>query len=173
MKQFGAWLGVGALALGMALVQPGTADAAPVAIAADKMWQTDGRVDAVAYSADGKTVYLAGIFTHLCPAGQSVCAGTGASDVAISYLAALDATTGAPITTWRPQPDREVESLAIGPNGTLYVGGMFDHVGGQVRHKVAVLTAATGAVNAAWKPDLSADVKSLALSPETIFVMAS
>lgn len=167
MKQLGAWLGVGALALGMALVLPGTAGAAPVAVAADKMWQTDGRVDAVTYSADGKTLYLAGIFTHLCPAGQPVCAGTGPSDVAISYLAALDVTTGAPIMTWRPQPDREVESLALGPNGTLYAGGMFDHVGGQVHHKIAVLTAATGAVNATWKPDFSADVKSLALSPDS------
>jgi hypothetical protein len=166
MKKIVAWLGVGAMAVAVALVAPGTAQAAPVAVSADKMWQTDARVDAALYSADGKTLYVAGVFTHLCPAGQPVCNGTGGSDLAISYLAELDATTGNAITTWHPQPDGEVEALALGPNGTLYVGGVFNHIGTQVHHKVAVLSAATGAPVASWNPNVSAQVKTLALSPD-------
>lgn len=170
MKKLGAWSCVAAIAVVVALVAPGAAHAAPVGVAADKMWQTDGRVDAVLYSADAKTLYVAGVFTHLCPARQAVCDGTGKSDIATNYLAALDAATGNPITTWRPQPDKETLTLALGPSGTLYVGGMFDHVNGQVHHKVAVLTAATGLPVTSWTPNVSAQVKSIALSPDSSMV---
>jgi hypothetical protein len=170
VRKFGVWVAVGALACGLALVAPGVASAAPVATSADKMWQTDGRVDAMAYSPDGSTLYLAGIFRHLCPAGQNTCTGTEAGDVAIDYLAALNATTGAPITTWRPEPDGETSSIAVAASGQVYVGGVFNKIGTQVHHKLAALTAATGAPIATWVPNVSAQVKSIALSPDASIV---
>jgi hypothetical protein len=152
---------------GLSTVGVGLASAAPVPTAPDAgMWQTDGRVDAVAYSTDGSTLYLAGIFHHLCPAGQAVCDGTGSQDVPVAYLAALNASTGAPIPSWLPQPDGEVDTLAMAPNGTLYAGGVFDNIGGQKHRKLAALNAATGAAVSTWKPVVNSSVKTLGFSPD-------
>ncbi|MFZ0323023.1 MAG: hypothetical protein WAN48_02705 [Actinomycetes bacterium] len=92
--------------------------AAPVSATPDKqIWQTDGRVDAIAYNADASVAYVAGIFHHLCPPTDVSCTATTTDAYAIDYLAAVDVSTGAPITSWRPQPDGEVFALAMANNG--------------------------------------------------------
>jgi hypothetical protein len=157
-------LTLAALLLGIAGAQ--VAPAAPVAVAADAgLWQTDGRVNAVTYSPDGGTLYIGGIFHHLCPPAQATCTGAGNDDIAIDYLAALDATTGAPITSWRPQPNNEVLSLALSSSGVLYAGGLFTTVSGQKHRKLAAI-GTTGTAIASWKPVVNATVKTLALSPD-------
>ncbi len=156
-----------ALLAALVVAGTGTATASVVPVTPDSVvWQTDGRVDALTYSADGGTLYIAGLFHHLCPPKQPVCDGTGTKDIATDYLAAVNATTGVPLSGWKPTPDGEVDALALGSNGILYVGGVFDFVSGQRHRKVAAITTATGLAVAGWKPVFSASVKALALSPD-------
>ena len=159
-----AAVGCGALAAALLVTTP--ASAAPVAVGADTgTWQVDGRVDAVAYNADATVAYLAGTFHHMCPPTDSSCTAATADAVAIDNLAAIDVATGALITSWRPQPDAEVDAIAVADNNTLYVGGYFNHVSGQVHHKLAAVALGTGQAVAAWKPNVGAQVKAIALSP--------
>jgi fibronectin type 3 domain-containing protein len=170
-------MGSAALAVGSMLL--GLVSLAPVAYAdqtgtvstnADPLWQTDGRVDAVAYNADGSDVFIAGTFHHLCPPTETTCDGTSGQDIAIDNLAALNASDGTPITSWRPQPNGEVLSLAFGSNQVLYAGGLFTVVGGQKHRKLAALNAVDGSAIGAWKPVVNAAVKAIALSASGNFV---
>jgi large repetitive protein len=151
-----------------ALLAAPAASAAPVSPTADPgFWQTDGRVDTVAYSPDGTVVYLGGIFDHLCPPTVTPCTATTSGALPISYLAALNVSTGAPITTFTPTPDGEVLSMLPSPDGsTLYVGGVFNHIGTVVRHKLAGISTSTGTAISTWNPNVSALVNALALSPD-------
>jgi hypothetical protein len=149
----------------------GGAQAAPVTTAPDAgVWQADGRVDTVTYSPDGNTLFLGGIFHHLCPPAEAVCNGTGPGDVAVDFLAAVDAGTGAPITAFRPEPDGEVNVLVESPDGTLYAGGAFNNVAGQKHRKLAAISAATGTPVSTWKPVINSSVKALGLSPDGAIV---
>ena len=123
--------------VGSMLLAP-SAQAASVSTNADaNVWQTDGRVDSIAYSADGSVLYIGGIFHHLCPAHAATCTATTTGNVAIDYLAAITVATGAPITSWRPEPDDDVEALQLSADGTdLYLGGVFNTVGAHAHHKL-------------------------------------
>ena len=79
----------------------------------DDTWMTNGQVYTIAKS--GNTIYIGGKFQSVrqCPPGQSCGAG---SVVNVLNLAALDATTGAAIKTFRPQvgaPARLRSSMAL------------------------------------------------------------
>ena len=50
-------------------------------------------------------------------------------------------------------------------NGTLYIGGVFKHVGTQTHLRLAAVASASGQPIASWKPSVSAQVKAIALSP--------
>ena len=60
---------------------------------------------------DGSIVYAGGAFDAI--GGQPR-----------SHLAALNAAGGA-ATSWDPQPDDTVQALALGPDGSVWVGGEF------------------------------------------------
>jgi hypothetical protein len=78
----------------------------------------------------GNTVYVGGTFLTL--AGQPR-----------TYLAAIDATTGA-LTTWNPTPNATVETLVASGN-TLYAGGSFTSFGGTTtRLRIASFDIPTG-----------------------------
>jgi len=97
----------------------------------------DGRVNALARVGD--RVYIGGDFSS---AGGQPRAG----------LAALDATSGQVITTWRADVNGAVEALAPSSDGaTLYVGGEFTTVSGVIRRHVAAVSTSTGGVGA-WNP---------------------
>jgi hypothetical protein len=55
------------------------------------------------------------------------------------------------VAAWAPAPDSAVAALALS-GSTLYVGGTFDHVGGQARSKLAALDVTTGLATA-WAPN--------------------
>jgi len=73
------------------------------------------------------------------------------------YIVALDATTGAPNTTFNTNLnsliDGGVSSIAIS-GSTLYVGGNFRHIGGQARNLIAAINATTGLATS-WNANLS------------------
>jgi hypothetical protein len=93
----------------------------------------DGSVAAMVLN--GSTLYVGGAFSTI--GGQFR-----------SRLAALDVATGTP-TAWNPTPgpswESSVAALAL-EGGTLYVGGVFDNVGGSLRKNLAAVDIETGAV---------------------------
>ena len=120
--------------------------------------QTDGQVSAIVVS--GNTVYLGGYFTHV-------------NGVERNRLAAIDATTGQ-LTSWNPNANNSVRSLAVSAGGTrIYAGGTFSSVGGFARTRLASIDAATGAVDPSWKPKANSTVRSLAVSGGRVYLGGS
>jgi hypothetical protein len=94
---------------------------------------------------EGSTVYVAGSFT--AAGGQSR-----------DNVAAIDATTGA-ATAWNPDPAPGAQDQPRGlvdevdaVGTTVYVGGLFDSVGGEPRDLLAAIDAGTGLATA-WDPN--------------------
>ena len=132
--------------------------------APDPMCQTNGAIWDIA--ARGNTLYLAGIFTQVRPAGAPL--GDPASQDR-NGLAACDANTGA-ILAFDPNPtatvaaNLSIETLAFSPDGAaLYFGGRFDGVGGESRRNVAAVDALTGAA-LSWDPRPTSKVYDIVLS---------
>jgi Concanavalin A-like lectin/glucanases superfamily len=132
-------------------------------------WQTDGTVFAVAYAKG--VVYAGGVFGNARPPG--VAAGNTTGEVARTFLAAFNSTTGALITSFDPvitstsaPPTAGVFSLAVSPDGnTLYVGGFFDHVNGSYRDSLAAFSTSTGALTS-WDPAATSKVDTISVSPD-------
>ena len=110
----------------------------------------------------GTTVYVGGRFDSI--GGQPR-----------NNIAALDATTGS-ATAWNPNANGYgniyVNSLAVSGT-TVYVGGLFDSIGGQLRSSMAALDATTGTA-LAWNPNPSGGcgycgVSILAVSGATVY----
>ena len=126
---------------------------------ASPSWVPNGTVKAMAR--DGAVVYLGGTFTALT---NPV---TGAQ-VARSRVAAVDAVTGAPLP-WNPGADAAVEALAVGPDGTVYLGGDFTAVGGTSATRLAAVTKAGTRVTA-WSASASSTVLDLYAAGSAVFV---
>src|SRR5262249_52709479 len=58
--------------------------------------------------------------------------------------------------------------IAIGP-GTVYVGGLFDHVGGAPRNDLAAIDPASG-LPTAWNPGSNSEVEDVEATGSTIYV---
>jgi Concanavalin A-like lectin/glucanases superfamily len=140
-----------------------------VGSAALSSWETDGIVFALAY-ANG-VVYAGGNFGNALPPGTP--AGSTTGEVARTYVAAFNSTTGALISSFAPTITETgttshpgVYALALSPDGqTLYVGGIFDHANGVARSNLAAFNTATGALTS-WNPSTGAKVNTLAVSPD-------
>ncbi len=78
------------------------------------------QINAIALSPDGARLYVSGAFTFIGGAGHD-------------RLAALDTTTAAIDTEWRPNPDVAPDRFVLSPDGgTLYVAAQFlDTIGSQ------------------------------------------
>ena len=135
-----------------------------VSASAASSWQTNGTVRAIVV-ANG-VVYLGGDFTSVRPPGSAL--GTG--EVARSYLAAFNASTGALITTINPTLNGAVHSLAKSPDGTVvYVGGDFTTVAGSTRNRLAALTASSGALRP-FNANVNGRVRALATTSSTVYL---
>jgi hypothetical protein len=109
-------------------------------------------------SADGKRIFVGGSFTAV-------------NGVTRRRVAALDAVTGALVTSWNPNPDSRVSVLDVAGD-TVFLGGIFTVVGGQPRSRLAAVSATTGAL-LPWAPSANAEVMAIAAVPTAGRVVVS
>jgi len=112
----------------------------------------------------GDRVYVGGSFSTARPAGQSSGGSTRRN------LLAYDLNTGALISSFAPNLNGEVKSVALSPDGTrLYVGGAFTTVDGQTRKRIAAFNAQTGALIANFAPPVNYDVNAIVATNTTVY----
>ena len=128
----------------------------------------DGRAARVrALAVLGRRVYLGGDFTTMVPPAGTVVPAGGEIR---RHLAALDVDRGT-LLPWDPDADGPVSALVASADGTsLYVGGDFNHIGGQPVAKLARVNAATGAVDPTFRPEVRGGVRALALAGDRLYV---
>ncbi|WP_073392343.1 PKD domain-containing protein [Jatrophihabitans endophyticus] len=111
-------------------------------------------------------LFVGGEFTSVRPPGSAA----GSGEVARSYLAAFNATTGDLITSFNPQPNGKVWALKASPDGSrVYVGGDFTSIGGQTHKRLAAITVSSMSVVSAWKPDVSYRVEDIAQYGDSVY----
>ena len=120
--------------------------------------QANAQIKAVAASADGSSVFVAGSFTQIGGAARY-------------RIAKLNATTGVVDPAFSASANSTVNALAVVGN-TLYLGGAFSSVSGSgsgtgsSRADLAAFNATTGAL-LPWNPQTSGgEVLALAASPD-------
>lgn len=90
------------------------------------------------------------------------------------HIAVVDAVgggdgSGNPDASWDPDANRLVLSLALSSDGTrLYMGGMFNSLGGVIRNRIAAIDKTTG-MPTDWNPDADDRVFCLVLSGNTLY----
>jgi trimeric autotransporter adhesin len=107
-----------------------------------------GTVEAIA--AGGGTVYLGGSFTKVGGKGHQ-------------RVAAVDATSGTPITAFKPTVDAEVLGLAV-HGSDLYLGGNFTTINGASHTYLAALNASTGNPDPAFGGFADAEVQAVTMT---------
>jgi hypothetical protein len=112
----------------------------------------DGDVRAVAVV--GNAVVVGGDFHRISDSGMD-------RQGQRPYLFAYNRSTGA-VLPFAPALDGPVYALATGPDGTVYVGGMFRYVNGYARRGVARLRVSDGALNTDFSATITdGDVRTL------------
>ena len=118
----------------------------------------------------GNSVFIGGEFNGLVdPTDRTT------PKVPYAYLAELDTTNGAPANgpfNATVHLDGPVRVLLRSADGSrLYVGGEFQHVNGEVHHRLVALNPATGQIDHSFNPpDLDAYVNSMALYGNTLYI---
>jgi hypothetical protein len=106
---------------------------------------------------DGTTLYAGGSFSKIH--GQDR-----------HCLAAIDTTSAQP-TSWAPQPNDTVLTLAL-EGSTLYAGGTFSSVGGVARAHLAAVDSVTGQPTT-FAPNADGVVQALAVNATTLYAGGS
>jgi PKD repeat protein len=105
-----------------------------------------GGVTAVEATPDGTKLFAAGDFNTV-------------GGVARQKVASLNLTTGAPIGTFAFTQSTNNQATALAAtNSTLYVGGRFSRINGQLRTGLAAVNTASGAVDMAFDNQLSGGI---------------
>ena len=106
----------------------------------------NGGVTAVEASPDGTKLFVGGSFNTV-------------NGVAKQKVASLNLTTGAPLTTFgfTNSTNNQVQSLAAS-NSTLYVGGRYTRINGQLRTGLAAVNAASGVVDLTFNNSISGGI---------------
>lgn len=115
-------------------------------------WNPNANNTVQTIAVNGSTVYLGGTF------------GTVGGKTH-TRLAAVDATTGAPIATFKAKANAEVMSIAVGATG-LYAGGSFTTADNVAHNYLAEVDLSTGALVTGWTPSASAKVNAIALTAD-------
>ncbi len=84
------------------------------------------------------------------------------------YLAKLSVNgSGAVDPTWNPNPDGNPFALAVGNDGSIYVAGLFQNIGGLPRNNLAKLSGSgSGSADPNWDPDPDSGVLALAVDTD-------
>jgi hypothetical protein len=122
-----------------------------------------GVVYAIAKS--GSNIYLGGSFTNISPHNAPNNVTT------VTNVTAFNGSTGAIVTTFKPNVNNTVWAVLPGPTpGTVYVGGSFTTINGTTSH-LALLNGTTGAVVPGWtSPKFDGAVNRLALANGQLLV---
>jgi hypothetical protein len=115
-------------------------------------WNPNANNTVQTIALNGGTVYLGGTF------------GTVGGKTH-TRIAAVDATTGAPIATFKGKANAEVMSLAVGPTG-LYAGGSFTLMDNVAHNYLADVDLSTGALVTGWTGSAGAKVNAVALTTD-------
>lgn len=142
---------------GAALLLATPASAVDVRSQPDESATFNGTVRAIAYA--GNTVYIGGDFTA---------AYAGAGSYRRSYLAALNATTGA-LLSWNPAADGKVRGLAVS-GSTVYAVGDFAYVDGLRRHHVVALDATTGSPRPGFTQKVEGLVNAVGIGNDRLYL---
>ena len=133
-----------------------------------RLLMADERVVRALAVANG-VVFLGGEFTSVRPPGSAL--GTG--EVQRNRIAAFNASTGALITSFNYSMNGTVHTLSASPDGTtVYAGGDFTTVDGQVRTRLAAFATGTGALKF-WAPSADGRVSASAATNSTLYVGGS
>jgi hypothetical protein len=133
----------------------------------DSTWQVDGKTYALA--TNGTTLFVGGKFNRLLAPAPTV------GKFQAKNIAAVDMSTGAPVTTWHVSVTGTtvspmVETLKLSPDGsTLYIGGYFDAVNGVPRSNVAAVDVATGAVIDSFAPNVGNKVHVMLMGSDRLY----
>jgi hypothetical protein len=111
----------------------------------------NGGVRALAVSADGSTLYIGGTFSQVD--GQSR-----------TNLAAINLTTNALSTTWKPTATGPVLAMTVF-GGNVYFGGGFTKVNNVAHTRLGAVNGTTGAV-LPWSPSADRVIAAIAIPPE-------
>ena len=101
-------------------------------------WNPGASAAVYALAGSGNTVYIGGTFAKLGTATRS-------------RIGAVDATTGAVLSTFKPKLNAAVNSIAVG-GGVVYAGGAFTTANSIARASLAAFDASTGALSTTWAP---------------------
>jgi trimeric autotransporter adhesin len=118
-------------------------------------WNPGADLPVYTIAVNGSTLYVGGTFQHV-------------GGIQRSYVAAVDASTGAVNPDWNPNPDDGISALVVS-GSTVYAGGSFTIIGGAARTGIAALEAATGNATS-WDPNCDGQVSSIAVSGTVVYV---
>jgi chitodextrinase len=112
----------------------------------------NGVVLALAASTDGTLIFAGGDFTTV-------------DGLTRTRLVALDAATGAVVSTWAPAASAKVRALTV-VGSRLYIGGSFGKINTSSRIHLAAVDTTTGALNRTWIPSTDDLVLAIKASPD-------
>jgi outer membrane protein assembly factor BamB len=115
-------------------------------------WDPEANNTVQTIAVSGSTVYLGGTF------------GTVGGKTH-ARVAAVDATTGAPIQTFKGKANGEVMSIVVGSSG-VYLGGSFTTADNVAHNYLAEVDPATGAIVPGWTASADKKVNALAMSSD-------
>lgn len=144
--------------------------ATPTTVTADGMptVQISGVVWAQAIAGD--RVYAGGSFSRARPAG----APAGTNEVTRNNLLAYDLDSGNLISSFAPNLNGQVSSVAVSPDQSrLYVGGDFTTVNGQARKRIAAFDTSTGALISNFAPPVNGSVDAIVATNSTVYAGGS
>jgi hypothetical protein len=149
---------------------PGAANALDYKSKPAATWIPNGQVWAMAVTPS--RIYLGGDFTSLTnPA-------TGGR-VSRQHVVAIDRSTGNPSSTWAPAvvdagtPGADtptVAALNVGSDGTVYIGGDLESIGGKARNFVGAVDQ-DGTVLNSWRPAIDNRVWDFARSGKSLYMV--
>lgn len=128
----------------VAVINPGTGQAAPGWRVGVENRVTGGAVQVRTLAVKENWLYIGGAFTHLT-------GGTATSPVYARSAARVAVADGKPDSTWNPAFNGTVVDVDPAANGTrLYAAGYFTTSNTAPTYRAAALSTAAGAVPAAW-----------------------